>query len=186
MFIPPEGRPEGWNDGGFRTPVVRLRKALYGHPDSGGFWEEHCNERLSEAGFKPIEAWPSCFWHERLKLMLSVYVDDFKLAGPKKYLNDGWALIRKHIQMEGPTPMQLYIGFTHKRVEGKIDDGCPVVVGIYYDMESCLASCVQRYSKLCEPSSARTGASTRPSKTLSTKQKKTVAPDDQPDVDPSK
>ena len=40
--------------GGFRTPVVRLRKAFYGHPDSGGFWEEHCNERLSEAGFKPI------------------------------------------------------------------------------------------------------------------------------------
>ena len=72
VFIPPEGRPEGWNDGGFRTPVVRLRKALYGHPDSGGFWEEHCNKRLSEAGFKPIEAWPSCFWHEKLKLMLSV------------------------------------------------------------------------------------------------------------------
>eukprot|EP00974_Lingulodinium_polyedra_P041546 3990403-Lingulodinium_polyedra.AAC.1 len=34
------------------------------------------------AGFMPIEAWPSCFWHEELRLMLSVYVDDFKMAGP--------------------------------------------------------------------------------------------------------
>ena len=89
MYIPPEGRPEGWSDGGFRTPVVRLRKAIYGHPNSGSYWEEHCNKFLLEAGFKPIEAWPSCFWHEKLKLMLSVYVDDFKLSGPKESLKRG-------------------------------------------------------------------------------------------------
>ena len=92
---------------GLRTPVVRLRKALYGHPDSGGFWEEHCNERLAEAGFKPIEAWPSCFWHEKFKLMVSVYIGDFKLSGPKQYLKQGEALSRKHIQMEDTTPMQI-------------------------------------------------------------------------------
>ena len=78
VFIPPEGRPDGWSDGGYRTPVVRLRKAIYGHPNSGSYWEEHGNKLLLEAGFKPIEAWPSCFWHDKLKLMLSVYVDDFK------------------------------------------------------------------------------------------------------------
>ena len=129
MYIPPEGRPEGWDDLGLRTPVVRLRKALYGHPDSGGFWEEHCNERLAEAGFKPIEAWPSYFWHDKSKLMLSVYVDDFKRSGPNQYLKQGWALIRNHIQMEDPTPMQLYLGRIHKRFEGDID-GKGLVVGI--------------------------------------------------------
>ena len=77
---------------------------------------------MSEAGFKPIEAWPSCFWHEKLKLMLSVYADDFKLAGPKQFLKAGWGIIRKNIHMEDPTPMQLYIGCIHKRFEGKIDD----------------------------------------------------------------
>ena len=75
--------------------------------------------------------------------MLSVYVDDFKLAGPKKYLNAGWALRRKNIQLEDPTPMQLYLGCIHKRFEGQIDGKGPVV-GIEYDMASCLASCVQR------------------------------------------
>ena len=31
-FIPPEGRPLDWNDIGFRTPVVRLRKSVVWHP----------------------------------------------------------------------------------------------------------------------------------------------------------
>ena len=103
----PEGRPTGWDDGGFRTSVVRFRKALSGHPDSGGFWEEYCNKRLLEAGFKPIVAWPSCFWHDKLKHMLSAYVDGFGLSGPKQSLKAGWAILRKIIQMEEPTPMQV-------------------------------------------------------------------------------
>ena len=116
IFIPPEGRPDGWDDGGFRTPVVRLRKAIYGHPNSGSYWEEHCNKFLKEAGFKPIEAWPSCFWHDKLKLMLSVYVDDFKLSGPKHALKKGWELIRKNIQMEDPTPSAAVLGLHSSRI----------------------------------------------------------------------
>ena len=67
VYIPPEGWPDVMlssicKDAGqeFRTPVVRLKRALYGHPDSGGFWEEHCNKCLAQAGFQPIRAWPSC------------------------------------------------------------------------------------------------------------------------------
>ena len=33
---------------GLRRPVVRLRKALYGHPDAGTFWERHCDVRLQK------------------------------------------------------------------------------------------------------------------------------------------
>eukprot|EP00974_Lingulodinium_polyedra_P011886 1147128-Lingulodinium_polyedra.AAC.1 len=72
------------------------------------------------------------------------------MAGPAKNLAKGWALIREHIQMEDPTPMQLYLGCIHKRFEGKVD-GIGPVIGIEYDMESFLASCVQRYLKLCLP-----------------------------------
>ena len=67
-----------------------LQKALYGHPESGGLWEKHCNERLLRAGFEPIENWPSMFWHDGLKLLLMVYVDDFKMSGPKANLAKGW------------------------------------------------------------------------------------------------
>ena len=55
----------------FRRPVVRLDKALYGHPDSGTMWEQHCDKRVQEIGFKPIgEEWPSMYFHGELKLLL--------------------------------------------------------------------------------------------------------------------
>ena len=38
----------------FRRPVVRLDKALYGHPDSGTMWEQHCDKKVQEIGFKLV------------------------------------------------------------------------------------------------------------------------------------
>ena len=55
---PKTGRPR------FRQPVVPLIRALYGHPDSGGYWERHCNAHLAKCGFVPIENWPSMFWNQ--------------------------------------------------------------------------------------------------------------------------
>ena len=62
-------------------------------------------------------------------------------------------LIRKKINMEDPTPMQLYLGCIHRRIEGKVNGAGPVT-GIEYGMESFLASCVQRYLRLCRPDGA--------------------------------
>jgi len=45
VALPPEAWPQAWH-GKFRRPVVRLKKALYGHPHSGSHWEEHCDERV--------------------------------------------------------------------------------------------------------------------------------------------
>ena len=73
-----------------KRPAVRLRLALYGHPDSGTYWERHCDQYLRSVGFTPIsEVWNSCYYHEKLKLYLVVYVDDFKLSGPKASLAQG-------------------------------------------------------------------------------------------------
>ncbi len=99
--------PDFWfHDGAKRTkpkfedPCCRLKLALYGHPDSGGYWEQHCEKQLTaeDIGFIPIhDAWKSVFWHPRLRLMLVVYVDDFKLAGPKEHMAEGWKLIGSKI-----------------------------------------------------------------------------------------
>ena len=91
--LPAERRPESWNK--FRDPVCPLVLALYGHPDSGGYWERHCHDHLTKNGFKEITAWRSCYMYEKLKLFLVVYVDNFKLAGPEKNLDKGWHLIRQ-------------------------------------------------------------------------------------------
>ena len=91
-FKPTHKRPwrewtHGWRyqttggQGKFNRPVVKLRIALYGHPDSGGLWEQHCESQLKTIGFvmPDPEGWPSVFYHPKLKLLLVVYVDDFKM-----------------------------------------------------------------------------------------------------------
>ena len=57
--LPKERWPAQWSK--FKDPVCPLVLALYGHPDAGGCWEKHCEERLRGVGFKPIRDWRSCF-----------------------------------------------------------------------------------------------------------------------------
>ena len=100
----------------FEDPCCRLKKALYGHPDSGGYWEQHCEKQLTrdDVGFVAVhETWKSVFWHPRLSLMLVVYVDDFKLSGPKKNLAEGWTLIGRGITMGSSGPVGRYLGCHH-------------------------------------------------------------------------
>ena len=49
--LPRERWPASWVKQGFRDPVCPLRLALYGHPDSGGYWEKHCEKTPFVAGF---------------------------------------------------------------------------------------------------------------------------------------
>ena len=112
--LPRERWPKGWH-GKFKDPVVRLILALYGHPDSGGFWEQHCEKMLKEVGFHLVfpAAWPSVFFHPDLKLLLAVYVDDFKMAGPKGNMAKGWELIASKIDMDTPSTLGRYLGCEH-------------------------------------------------------------------------
>ena len=106
ILLPEEAQPSEWK-GKFNKPVVVLKKALYGHPDSGTFWEEHCDQCLKRGGFEPVQSWQSCYWHPELKLFLIVYVDDFKMAGPTENLCKGWEIIRKEIKVEDPAKSNL-------------------------------------------------------------------------------
>ena len=63
-------------------PVVRMDKALYGHPDAGALWERHCHKVLLGLGFKPVPNWGTCYIHPTKDLYLTVYVDDMQIAGP--------------------------------------------------------------------------------------------------------
>eukprot|EP00969_Alexandrium_andersonii_P115919 5125988-Alexandrium_andersonii.AAC.1 len=45
--LPRHQRPQAWIDAGMIDPVVPLKLALYGHPDSGGYWEQRCDGHLS-------------------------------------------------------------------------------------------------------------------------------------------
>ena len=119
--LPREQWPAAWK--GMQDPVCPLVLALYGHPESGGWWEKHSHEQLKSVGFEEIPNWRSCFYHKRLKLFLIVYVDDFKLAGPKQNLTEGWKLIRSKIKTEDPTKIDKFLGCQHTIVEKFIKEG---------------------------------------------------------------
>ena len=78
VSIPPEQAPASWKE--YRSPVRRLRLALYGHPLSGVFWDMLCDAKLKRAGWKAAPGWEQLYVHDAFGLVLSVYVDDFKMA----------------------------------------------------------------------------------------------------------
>ena len=48
--------------------------------------------------------------HEKLQLVLVVYVDDFKMAGPQKNLAQGWSMLRTRLKIEPETGLDMYLG----------------------------------------------------------------------------
>ena len=109
--IPPYRQPSWWKTK-FEDPVVRLRLNLYGHPLAGLYWEKHCKEALFKCGFEPVRGWECLYKHPKEKLFLSVYVDDFKMAGKAEALEPMWKRIGKLLDLEPPTPLtsNVYLG----------------------------------------------------------------------------
>ena len=55
--------------------------------------------------------WECVFVHDDLQLILSVYVDDFKLVGVSENLAEGWQLMRDTgLKLDPPEPLGDYLG----------------------------------------------------------------------------
>ena len=83
LTLPQNRWPDHWEKQ-FWQPMVPSVLALYGHPGSGGIWENNLNSKIGKEGWKEIlpDVWQSIFYHAEYNCMLVVYVGDFKLAGP--------------------------------------------------------------------------------------------------------
>ena len=46
IALPKELWPPEWHQRGYVRPMVRLIKALHGHPESGGYWERHLSNAI--------------------------------------------------------------------------------------------------------------------------------------------
>ena len=152
--LPRDQWPEAWVKAGMTDPVCPLRLALYGHPDSGTEWEKHAHAHVTAQGFCPMDNWPSCYWHPEHKLFLVIYVDDFKMAGPKDKLHLGWDLIKRDsktttgLNIESPGPLGLFLGCKHEQSERVLPGTSTKVRVMEYNMEEFLQSCVDRYKEL--------------------------------------
>ena len=120
LRLPRNRWPKQWQSN-YRDPLVPMLLALYGHPDSGGIWERYFEENIAKTGWRPVlkEIWRSVFYHPKLDLLLVVYVDDLKMAGPKSNLSQGWKSIADVIEIDAPEPFGRYFRCEH-RVEENI------------------------------------------------------------------
>lgn len=63
--------------------MVKLRLVLYGHLLPGAFWERHRTDKMQSTVFEPVHNRGSVLTHHDLRMTLSVYFDDFNVAGPE-------------------------------------------------------------------------------------------------------
>ena len=174
--LPPEAWPKHVNLKGLRRPVCRLVKALYGHPDAGTMWEQHCHNGVQKVGFRPVrDEWPSLYWNSQLKLLLVVYVDDLKLAGPTRSLKQGWELLRSQLRLEPETPLGLYLGCNVSKSEGVLHDKTKVTT-VTYDMELYLEMTVSKYVEVTGVPVDKLRKVHTPSPVVETKHHKARAP----------
>ena len=103
-------------------------------------------------GFAPVPDWNSMYWHSKLKLLLMVYVDDFKMYGPIENMSKGWKFIRTSIQTDEPSPLGKCLGCNQIIKEVSING--KKVRQMISDMEQFMVQCVETYltaaNKTCD------------------------------------
>ena len=118
VAIPKELWPADWH-GKYTKPMCLLKKALYGHPESGGHWENHLESVLFKMGCISIPNHPSAYWYPKDRLFLTVYVDDLLLSGPVKGASGAdahqefWKSLSSEISIEDPEELSRFLGRSH-------------------------------------------------------------------------
>ena len=84
------------------------------------------------------------YFHDELKLLLVIYVDDLKLAGPSENLAKGWEMLRTVLRIEPETDLGLYLGCVLSQGETQLHNGKKVKT-ITYNMEGLLKLSVEKY-----------------------------------------
>ena len=117
LRLPRNRWPKDWQRL-YKDPLVPMLLALYGHPDSGGIWEKHFEDKIATKGWVSVlkEVWKSMFFHPEYNLLLVVYVDDLKMAGPTENMKKGWQSISSVIDIDEPEPYGRYFGCEHEEL----------------------------------------------------------------------
>ena len=76
------------------------------------------------AGFVKVQGHECLYVHREKQLFLSVYVDDFKMAGKTSNLSTMWETLGKKIFLDPPVPLQsnVYLGSSQTPVEVPLKD----------------------------------------------------------------
>ena len=161
--LPPELRPSWWREK-FAKPVVLLVKALYGHPEARGHWERHLKFIIKRLGGEEI---PECFgnfFFPDTRLMLSTYVDDLTLAGPKESHAPFWKALCGMVDVEPPEPIHRILGRDHlfaklpdPSLPNEVESAAmrAIDLGMVFDMKAYTAQTIDLYKECAKVSSVK-------------------------------
>ena len=143
--LPKPWWPQGWANR-FKDPVVRLLRALYGHPRAGDIWGDKLEQELKRLGFKSVDGWPSAYVLKQTKgplnIVFVVYVDDLVIVGPKHVI-EVIDKLRSEIAMEDPAELKKYLGCVHE-IFRKTTDG-ETITDVIFDMRKYIESALEQY-----------------------------------------
>ena len=110
VSLPRNRRPPSWDK--YKDPVCKLRVNLYGHPLAGLYWEKFCHRAVTSCGFERVKGWECLYVHRSDRIFLSIYVDDFKMAGLKKNIPGMWKKLSSKLDLDPPVPFDgnVYLG----------------------------------------------------------------------------
>ena len=68
---------------------------------------KHTATKIRKGGWEPLPTeLPSCYFHNAMKMFLIIYVDDFKMAGPKGNFVGAWdSITSQGIRLDEPAPL---------------------------------------------------------------------------------
>ena len=155
--------------------VVPLQRNLYGHHLAGLLWERQFEKVLLEHGWEIFQIGNAFSFTQKKRPLLSVYVDDMKLAGKKTNIDPMWKVFMKEVDLGEPTSFldHVYLGCTQgecqtskdvvdnfrkmfeSQISGVATEKIPFSEKLVtkfsswsYDMEGHAKKCVERYCEL--------------------------------------
>ena len=139
VVLPYELWLDSWK-GKYRSPTVKLNKALYGHPLASVFWDLHLRQvLLGDLGLEAVDGHPSVFMCPRTKLLVVVYVDDILVAGPEKDQDVFWKRLKCKLELDEVEDLSQFIGRYH-HVDG---NSCT------FDMSDYAQQALELYQDVC-------------------------------------
>jgi hypothetical protein len=115
----------------YRQPLVRLRAALYGHPDSVTWWDEKTHHEAQEAGFVPMcVEWPAMRLHRASRLLLVVHVDASEMAGPSRTIEEGWMFLKQRLDIGAATGPGMRLGCDQSARASKLPNCIDICVTV--------------------------------------------------------
>ena len=92
------------------SPLVILRFACPGHPESGFLWEQHLGGILTDLGWRGVPDWNGIFVHINGSILI-VYVDDLLMIVLKCLRKEMWDAIGQHVLFKDPNlDVERYLG----------------------------------------------------------------------------